>query len=331
MNRDETIARWKKERPQYEAWGKYIKRYIAQKIDERKNVLIENFCESVPMRTKELESLWGKMEGDDGAKENAKPKEYEEINDKVGVRFIVFVESDIDVIIAAIEAGDGHVWEYEEKQYAKDKRINEPNKFKYTGYHYIIRNKEDFPCGDINVPKGIACEVQIRTVFQHAASSFSHHYAYKKGYCSSEFEREIARMVALAEIVDEWYAKVAKKIGSLDDPGNRAYGALEKYYKKNVCPNIAYEKSAMDILRYFEANDDLQNLQQRIEDFFGKRPHIICAIKRKRENHRLFRHPVILLVYLMVSSLEYPKDILPVMTESLKSVYDDLGKEFEED
>ena len=323
MNQDEIIARWKKETPQYDAWGKFVRRHIAEKIGEMKDAPPEDFLESIRMRLKAPQSLCDKIMSKQG-------KRYEDINDKVGLRFIVFVENDLDVVVNAMWAWKD-VWKCEQSSNAQDYRINKHDAFGYAGDHYIIRNKKDLDFNKVNIPKDTTCEVQIRTIFQHAAASFSHHYSYKKGYRSDEFQREIAKMRALAEVVDKWSAMVAEDVKKMNDPWNIAYCELKEYYTQHIIHdhNIAYVRSAMDILHHFNP-DQLKNLHQRIDDFCKQHSYIINIIKDRRNNHRLFRHPVILFAYLMVNSLNHRENIFPFMNDSLKLVYTDLGKKFED-
>ena len=320
MNKEKIINRWEEEISQYRAWGEFIKQYVAQKILEMKGVLIEDFLESFRIRTKNPDSLYEKIVD--------KGKRYEDVRDKVGIRFIVFGEKDIDVIDNAIKAGSD-MWECEQKRHVQDQRTDKPEWFRYVGHHYIIKNKKKLPFEDVDIPPNIVCEVQVRTIFQHAAECFSHHYEYKKGYRTLEFKREIAKMRALVEVVDEWSAEVATKIGDMDDPWSYAYCQLEEYYRENVCRSIAYVKPAMDILRSSDA-DEFQDLRQKIENFCKDRRCIIETIRDRSKHHRLFRSPVILLIYLKVNSLTYPSNISPFMTDSLKLVYGDLGKKFED-
>ena len=320
MNKEKIIKHWESEIPQYEAWGEFIKQYVAQKIFQMNGVLIEDFLESFRIRTKNPDSLCDKMV--------KKGKRYEDIRDKVGIRFIVFVKEDIDVIDNAIKVGRD-MWECEQKRHAQDQRTDEPEWFRYIGHHYIIKNKKKLSFEGIDIPPNIVCEVQVRTIFEHAAECFSHHYEYKKGYRTLEFKREIAKMRALAEIVDEWSVGVAGKIGNMKDPWSHAYSQLEEYYMENVCHSIAHVKSAMDILRSSNP-DELQDLKQKIENFCKDHHCIIKTIRDRSEHHRLFHSPVILLIYLKVNSLTYPKNISPFMTDSLKLVYGDLGKKFED-
>ena len=213
MNQKKIIERWEKEIPQYEAWGKFIKQYIEKKIVEIRGASIEDFLENVQIRIKKPESLCEKMD--------RKDKLYEDIRDKVGLRFVVFVGNDINVIDDAIKAGRD-MWEYEQKRHAKDQRTDKSEGFHYTGHHYIIKNNKNLSFEDVDILKDIVCEVQVRTIFQHAVECFSHHYEYKKGYRSLEFRKEIARMRALVGVVDEWSAGAATKIGNMEDPWNRA-------------------------------------------------------------------------------------------------------------
>nr|WP_249804714.1 MULTISPECIES: hypothetical protein [unclassified Bradyrhizobium] len=54
-----------------------------------------------------------------------------------------------------------------------------PYEFRYQSVHYIVRSRGDQKLDGQNITAGTPCEVQIRTLLQHAHSELTHDTIYK--------------------------------------------------------------------------------------------------------------------------------------------------------
>ena len=65
-----------------------------------------------------------------------------------------------------IESAD--IWEWSKDVDYEELKREHPEIFDYQSIHYIVRNSEQFIYSGIVIQKGIPCEIQIRTLEQHA-------------------------------------------------------------------------------------------------------------------------------------------------------------------
>src|SRR3546814_10997244 len=80
---------------------------------------------------------------------------------------------------------------------------------------------------------GTPCEVQLRTLLQHAHSQLTHDTIYKpKTIASSHTKRFVARSMALIETVDDFFVQVMIEIEKAGEPLRRAMDILASTFEK---------------------------------------------------------------------------------------------------
>ena len=325
ITEDEIARRWKKERPVYKAWGEVGLHFIKGKLSGMLSVAVDEFAEIIQCRLKSEASLVDKALH--RGKNYKSP--YDDITDKVGLRFVVHLEEDVAHIREAIKLG-GDIWHWKQvKNFADDRQVD-PLQFDYESDHYLVINKEQ-RCSDHQmIPAGIVCEIQVRTMLQHSLNVLAHNYVYKQGYTPVNVQRCLAKCRALAASVNDAYTAVMRDMKNLNDPKQQAYAELEQFYRERIDSHISAEKSGMHMLDGFNP-EDFNNMKERLGDLMKKHPYVSNRIKERREKYRLFRHPAILFAYLMVSADAFPRDIFsPKISEApLKLVYADLGESYD--
>lgn len=129
------------------------------------------------------------------------------MTDLVGTRFVVLLSEDIDTVCQAIES----LTEFDariSKNYLDEIELN-PKLFDYQSKHYEIRPKNELHIGDLKISKQICCEVQVRTLLQHAYAELVHDSVYKPvGIVPKSAERHIARSMALMETTDDLFVQL---------------------------------------------------------------------------------------------------------------------------
>jgi ppGpp synthetase/RelA/SpoT-type nucleotidyltranferase len=95
------------------------------------------------------------------------------------------------------------------------------DQFGYRADHYIVRFKAgEFLSPDTPIPipdevRGLAAEIQVRTIAQHCWADIGHDRIYKGGFDTPiKWKRESARAAALLEDVDETFARVVDGLES---------------------------------------------------------------------------------------------------------------------
>ena len=138
---------------------------------------------------------------EDGSMKYSHP--FEQVQDLVGVRVVVFYKQDVDVVSTIVER-------YFTRIEKRDVVPDSESSFGYVGKHFILLVPEDVIADDADasrLPKFF--ELQIKTLFQHAWSEANHDLAYKpEGELSSYQQRLIAFTAAQAWGADHHFAQL---------------------------------------------------------------------------------------------------------------------------
>jgi ppGpp synthetase/RelA/SpoT-type nucleotidyltranferase len=195
----EMLERFNTEKPTYEKLGKFVVDYVTNSIvslGEDPNI----FFEITPSyRIKDEGSLVQKAL----YREKGYRNPYEDITDKVGVRFVVLFTDRMKIVNDIVESIPGFV-------YSKDRDFHEEQKasplvFSYQSDHYIVHPEDSIEFEEICIPKDFCCEIQVRSLLQHAYAQITHDIFYKPAIINDnkEIERQVARCMAMMEITDE--------------------------------------------------------------------------------------------------------------------------------
>src|SRR4029453_5810322 len=101
--------------------------------------------------------------------------------------------------------------------------------------HYIFRAQINFTFDCTLIPKGTPCEVQIRTLLQHAHSELTHDTIYKPSVEKTpEMERAVSKAMALIEATSDYFEDVARLIDRLVTPTRKLSEELAFLYRDRV-------------------------------------------------------------------------------------------------
>jgi ppGpp synthetase/RelA/SpoT-type nucleotidyltranferase len=229
----------------YETWGKYV-------VDKIKNEVsasligrsVDSFFKVPPCsRVKDEESLVQKAFYRGKGYSNP----WLDITDKVGCRFVVLLLSDIKLVQDVVESISE--WSFsKDRDFYKEKE-NEPERFAYQSIHYVVRNKSRLELNNegssVIIPENTPCEIQIRTLMQHAYSEMTHDSIYKSDVkTQNDIIRIASRCSAMIETTDELFENVNERVMR-----------LQKLYEdiKNACSSFI-EKSGVE--EYKQNADD---------------------------------------------------------------------------
>lgn len=323
MSETEFIRRWNDEKPQYEAWGSFV---VAEMKASLGGLLgsesaVECFLKIPPKpRVKDTASLVDKAFIRD--KPYADP--YADITDKVGVRFVVLLNEDVKLVEELLCKNDAWIVR-KDRDYEEERELN-PWTFTYQSLHYIVFSKQDTDVGGTIVRADTPCEVQIRTLLQHAHSELSHTNIYKpRVSASAEMIRVAARSMALVETADDYFDKVVEKTRQNDRPLEDAKQILDVSYRKHVEQESEGMKANTFII---DALLSLvgDNLEQRLDALVTSDGYIVDRIKKRSRDKGLYRKSSILLLYLLVKT--GPAELLekwPLQQAELRPIFIDLG------
>ncbi|WP_457096300.1 GTP pyrophosphokinase [Lysobacter sp. P5_B9] len=326
MSESEFIRRWNEEKPRYEAWGYFVVAEMKASLTQRlgSESAVEYFLKIPPKpRVKDTASLVDKAYN--RSKPYADP--YNDITDKVGVRFVVLLNDEVRLVEELLCANAAWVAR-KDKDYEAE-RERDPWAFTYQSLHYVVFAKQDIEVGGTLVAANTPCEVQIRTLLQHAHSELSHPNIYKpRVTASSDMVRAAARSMALIETADEYFDQVAQKTRENDRPLEEAKQSLDAAYRKHTGQEPESAKSNTFIVdALLELIGD--NLDGRLDDLVASDAYIVDRIRQRVAQKSLYRQSAILLLYLLIK--RRPAELIekwPMPATDLRPLFVDLGVAF---
>lgn len=329
MNEQEILERWIKDKPFYAAWSQLI----AQEIEVRLLPAIAptplEYFLKVPM----VPRLKGDTNLVDKALYRDKPYQnpYDDITDKVGMRYVVLLTSDIKRFCSIIESPECEAfWAWSKDKDYEEERLAKPLEFSYQSVHYVLRSKLGTSIAGVDIPAGIACEVQIRTLLQHAHSELTHDTIYKpKTTAKPSVKRTLAKSMALIEATDEFFEQAMKDLALAGEPQQLLLKFLSSAYQKGTGLVPGQERSNHLVVDAFMELLP-QDAQAQIDAFLARKAYVFDKIKEQNGQRHFFNQPAVLLAYYLSDTMpNQTKNQWPIDPTDLAKVFSDLGKKFE--
>jgi ppGpp synthetase/RelA/SpoT-type nucleotidyltranferase len=318
------VARWHRERPAYEAWGRHVSASttaaLAPIVDP---VPTSHFLKTaVQPRLKDDQKLIEKAFF--RKKPYADP--YADITDKVGTRFVVLLGSEVAKVEAALTSHRD--WTCSKDRDYELEQCENPLQFDYAAVHYVVRNTQALTSDGIEIPAGTPCEVQIKTLLQHAYSELTHDTIYKPQIeATPGMRRSAAKAMALLEATNDYFEKVASDVANILAQVRNVTADLSETYRTLV--GIEPRPSVLEGM-LLDAYDRLatDNYIDQIRALIAKKPFIADAIrKRVGESNPIFAQPSVLLTYLAVErSLRKATAAWPLTAVEIEPILNDFGE-----
>jgi ppGpp synthetase/RelA/SpoT-type nucleotidyltranferase len=326
MTEDEFKILYSAELPIYSAYGNYVNQKITEGLlhklgNENK---IKTFIKiPVTPRVKEIDSIISKAFFRN--KNYANP--YQEITDKVGVRFVVLLVKDIELIKEVVESY--HLWEFSKDRDFEEERKKNPLIFDYQSVHYIVRNKERIDYEGQDIPINTPCEIQIRTLLQHAYSELTHDTVYKpQSITSPEVIRSVARSMALIETTDKIFEEVDMTLINANNNLNKFLESIAELYKCIIKPDYEPKMNYFILDAYRDVLNEV-NVSD-LESFLNSSSYLSDIIKRNFSASLIYRQPIILFIYYLITKKKnICKKYWPLTDSELRPLFTDLGIAFE--
>jgi len=199
MSEDVFLDQFIEARPRYEKLCEETKRIILESAEDSGL----NF-QNISARAKTIDSFTKKA-----AKQNVDQPKYKdplnEIKDLAGVRIITYTLKDLEKVDRFIVDN----FYIDEKRDVGEERYKE-GKFGYQSIHYLVRFKEDrLGLAENKKYVGLTCEIQIRTVLQHAWAEIEHDIQYKnQSDVPRLLQRKFIALAGLLEIADREFQSI---------------------------------------------------------------------------------------------------------------------------
>lgn len=320
-------SRWQQEKSLYETWGDYVSNSI-QRALANQGIDLGTFLKvQVTPRVKLENSLIDKAFY--RGKEYSNP--YDEIEDKVGIRFVVLLIEDIEKVSLAIELNKD--WSFERCKHFEQDKENDPLLFTYQSVHYVVRSKEHLDISDVEVPKHIPCEIQIRTLLQHAHAELTHDAIYKsKRAVQPRVQRTVAKSMALIETTDDFFSEVTSLLNEGPLKDLNIIETMDSLYENFTALKPSNHKSSLTVWDAYEDLVDenlIGNIQGQllsVSDYSALKDTIVLEYP----GNAFYQQSIVLFVYWM---LLYRKRRLirdwPLQRNLLEMLATDVGQSLE--
>ncbi len=297
MNESELRSKWTSEKLIYERWGQFIISKLSEEL-ERCVDNLDQFLKIPPrVRVKTDASLVDKAFY---RKKNYEDP-YNDIEDKVGIRFVVLLIEDIEIIRNIVVNAD--VWEYDECRNFEAERRKDPLLFTYQSVHFVLRPKTPLTLDGHTILSQTACELQIRTLLQHAHAELTHDSIYKsERTVKPNVHRTVAKSMALIETTDEFFSSVTRELN---------YGPLQEYRivelldstfmtYTGLTPNL--QKSSIVIWDAYEDLIDEKLIENIHKDLINNNEYkfLSSTLKERYTENTFYQQSIIIFLYWML-------------------------------
>ncbi|MFA5887427.1 MAG: hypothetical protein WC852_01830 [Candidatus Nanoarchaeia archaeon] len=224
---NESIKWYASERPIYQAFANKVANLLKEILDVQGITF-----HAVTDRAKTVESFKNKIQTI-----SVKPKD---IQDLAGVRVIAHLKSDVDAIVKVITAH----FKVNPLLSKNKAHLLGTDKMGYQSVHLVVQ-LSDARASLIEYKRfqGLVCEIQVRTVLQHAWAEIEHDRRYKfTGILPDDISRKFSLLAGTLELVDNGFESISKEIdnysadiskktqeGNLNIPLNST--SLKQYFK----------------------------------------------------------------------------------------------------
>lgn len=216
ISRDQFLVEMRANAPLLELWARESVKLISEMVRaEIGQERFEGFFKIDPRyRLKTEESALKKFDRW-GDLESAK-----EMHDLAGARFVVLLRTDLQIIENVIEGFSG--WSTARVRHFEDDVDDDPAVFDYQSIHLLIKGSRGTTIAGHLLADDVTCEIQVRTMMQHAYAELCHDKIYKNfRSIPPSAKRLVARSMALMETTDSIFCETAKQLEEVTADRNR--------------------------------------------------------------------------------------------------------------
>lgn len=327
MNEEQLLwARFEAKWGALDAWGKYVVQEIQGALEHRLNQvgdsrpLAQGFFKVPPVvRVKDTASFV--------AKALHRGKGYtdplNEITDQVGVRFVVLLGTETKLVGETVRAMTD--WSVAQDRDYFLSREQRPHWFEYESDHFIVRPTHDIEHAGIKIAADTPCEIQVRTLLQHAYAELSHDRLYKpECEVPDSLRRLVARGSALLETTDDMFCRVSQTLAEQLEALRLAHEAAESLLKVHgITIASSNPQVSFNLLKLWKGAPITRG---HLEAMLYRRDYVPSLIQKRHDESLLYAHPVGLLSYYVVDQLQREAvSIWPFDRALLEQLAADLG------
>jgi ppGpp synthetase/RelA/SpoT-type nucleotidyltranferase len=312
--------------PALDALGRWVTHTIIAALEEQlgSKAAVTKFLQIPPKpRVKETDSFLEKA-----IVRKRKTDPLSEITDQVGVRFVVLLLEDIDRIGGIVEAGP---WQAQKDRDFQQERLEKADYFAYQSDHFVIRTRSTFEFEGISIPAQLPCEIQVRTILQHAYAEMAHSSSYKPPVKLPEADqkhinRSLAKGSALIETTDDVFREIKKRLRDYNESVSALLASSSEIYQE-ITGEPANPNTALGELIAEEYRGLLKEVTpEKLRVWAGAQPGLKASLLQKRASSVFYRDSVVILLGLLVTENETTvPNRWPVDSDYLEDFYSMLG------
>lgn len=264
-NKTAVLTQYDQQRKKYERFAREVEHQLRCILEEEGIV-----CNAITSRVKEWDSLTQKIDV-----KSDKYKSLSEVTDIAGIRIITYYDSDVERAAKIVE-----------REFCVDKEnsINKrealgPEKFGYCSVHYVVSMNED----RLKLPEnrgyaGIKCEIQIRTVLQHAWAEIEHDLGYKSEIdIPKDIRRSFSRLAGLLEVADKEFQEIRDFLETYREKVEAEISEKSDYGTPDC------ELDAVVLEAVLKTKPNFQELNRRIGEIAGMKIRVPAKQKDKQD------------------------------------------------
>lgn len=191
-------------RAQYADFARSLAGLVENLLDHRQVQI-----HSVSYRVKDPSSLAEKLRRPDKSY-----SELSEITDLAGVRIITYFADDVDVVASLLRTE----FSIDDAASVDKRQYSDPNQFGYRSLHYITSlgvNRSSL--AEYQRFSSLRCEVQVRSILQHAWAEIEHDLGYKSASgVPAALRRKFARIAGLLELADDEFLSIRAALSAYE-------------------------------------------------------------------------------------------------------------------
>lgn len=326
MTEGDLKRQFEERRPMLHALGKWVRTIILQELEKQlgSTGAVDKFIyiPSTP-RVKETDSFLEKA-----LIRKKKEDPLSEITDQVGVRFVVLLLEDIHRVSGIIESIG---WHWQKDRDHEQEKLTKPDYFAYQSDHYVIRTKTVIDFDGITIPIGVPCEIQIRTILQHAYAEMAHKHDYKPSLQLPDQDqrrvrRALAKGSALIETTDGVFKEIKDHFKAYDASTKALLVRSADLYKQ-LTGEEGNAETPLGLLLCDKFRTLLTGISpDALSDWARERHGFGDTLKHKRDESVFYRDSVVVLLgYLITQNETTIPRLWPVDSSYVEDYYVALG------
>lgn len=248
-----------------------------------------------------------------------------QMTDLVGARFVVLTSVDLSPVRSFLESFDG--WDAQQARDPDEEIARDPATFGYQSHHYEVRPREPVDLAGGLVTRDVCCEVQVRTLLQHAYAELTHDTLYKPSQVvPSQSQRLVARSMALMETTDDLLCKAVEAVREANEP---ALALQSKARELTASLGHSAPQNVLDLIAEAFREQIKPTASREIQQFIEANSFVTSKLRDRLGRSGLFSFPdAALIAYWLTQVAEdhllehWP---LPGSREDIRLVMSDMG------